>query len=70
MVKKSLNKEIREVKENICLVSKGKRPKSSFGRNVLVKEGYIKFVEKGKKFGEGDFKLTDKGRRIKKLFKC
>ena len=65
-----LNKEIKLTKEIICTVSKGKRPPSSFGRNVLMREGYIKFVEKGEKFGEGDFKLTDKGKRIKKLFKC
>lgn len=70
MAKENLSKEIKEIGENICLVGKGKRPRSSFARNVLIREGYVKFVEKGKKFGEGDFKLTEKGRRIKKLFKC
>jgi len=65
-----INKEIKQIKENICLVSKGKTPKSSYARNILDKEGYIKFVERGKKFGEGDWKLTERGRRIKKLFKC
>ena len=63
---------LKEVKEACLIIKKvkeGKWPKSSFGRNVLVREGVIKFKDIGKKFGEGKFILTTKGRKLSKACK-